>query len=126
MTGATPALSREGGTTLTRKIRSAFLGMALAAVVGGATSLAAAAASPAASPGYGFPTVAQDPTAPITVWVDAGRSAIAAAFQQDHPECPLNVETNDGGAGGSGTFQPRSRSSTRRAKAGPTLCGLGR
>ena len=40
---------------------------------------------------YGFATVAQDPTAKITVWVDADRSAIAAAFQKDHPECPLNA-----------------------------------
>jgi len=63
-------------------------------------------ASPAAT-GYGFQTVAQDPTAPITVWVDADRSAIAAAFQQDHPECPLNVETYDASAGGSGTFHTK-------------------
>ena len=44
-------------------------------------------ASPAAA-GYGFPTVAQDPTAPITVWVDADRSAIAAAFADGPPRMP--------------------------------------
>ncbi len=66
----------------------------------------AESASPAAA-GYGFQTVAQDPTAPITVWVDADRSAIAEAFQQDHPECPLNVETYDASAGGSDTFHTK-------------------
>ncbi|MFL5722551.1 MAG: hypothetical protein ACJ78H_04095, partial [Chloroflexota bacterium] len=53
---------------------------------------------------YGFPTVTQDPTAKITVWVDADRSAIAEAFQKDHPECPLAIETYDASAGGSDTF----------------------
>ncbi len=83
-----------------------FAAVVLAATASASPVATAESASPAAA-GYGFPTVAQDPTAPITVWVDAGRSAIAAAFQQDHPECPLNVETNDGGAGGSGTFQTK-------------------
>ena len=56
---------------------------------------------------YGFPTVAQDPTAKITVWVDADRSAIAKAFQTDHPECPLAFETYDASAGGSDTFHQK-------------------
>ena len=47
----------------------------------------AESASPAAA-SYGFPTVAQDPTAPITVWVDADRSAIAEAFQTGPPRMP--------------------------------------
>ena len=71
-----------------------------------ATASAPAAASAPAS-GYGFQTVAQDPTAKITVWVDADRSAIAAAFQKDHPEYPLNVETYDASAGGSDTFHQK-------------------
>jgi ABC-type glycerol-3-phosphate transport system substrate-binding protein len=56
---------------------------------------------------YGFPTVAQDPTAKITVWVDADRSAIAEAFEKDHPECPLTIETYDASAGGSDTFHTK-------------------
>src|SRR4029078_3997267 len=56
---------------------------------------------------YGFPTVAQDPTAKITVWVDADRSATAEAFQKDHPECPLTIETYDASAGGSDTFHTK-------------------
>ena len=56
---------------------------------------------------YGFTTVAQDPTAKITVWVDADRSAIAEAFEKDHPECPLNIETYDASAGGSDTFHTK-------------------
>ena len=72
-----------------------FAAVVLAATASATPVATAESASPAAA-GYGFPTVAQDPTAPITVWVDADRSAIAEAFQQDHPECPLNVETYDG------------------------------
>ena len=71
-----------------------------------ATATATASAS-ATSAGYGFPTVAQDPTSKITVWVDAARSAIAEAFQKDHAECPLNIETYDASAGGSDTFHSK-------------------
>jgi multiple sugar transport system substrate-binding protein len=69
----------------------------------------APASQPAESPsaGYGFATVAQDPTAPITVWVDADRTPITAAFKTDHPECKLNVETYDASAGGSDTFHQK-------------------
>src|SRR4249919_2671708 len=56
---------------------------------------------------YGFTTVAQDPKSKITVWVDADRSAIAEAFQKDHPECPLTLETYDASAGGSDTFHQK-------------------
>src|SRR4029078_10285664 len=71
------------------------------------TSGPSGSAGSSAGSTYGFPTVAQDPTAKITVWVDADRSAIAEAFQKDHPECPLNVETYDPSAGGSDTFHTK-------------------
>ena len=76
------------------------------------TSSAAPTSGPSGSAGsstgtYGFPTVAQDPTAKITVWVDADRSAIAEAFEKDHPECPLAIETYDASAGGSDTFHQK-------------------
>src|SRR5207342_2118059 len=76
------------------------------------TSSATPTSGPTGSAGsstgtYGFPTVAQDPTAKITVWVDADRSAIAKAFQTDHPECPLAFETYDASAGGSDTFHQK-------------------
>ena len=56
---------------------------------------------------YGFPAAEQIADSPITIWVDADRSAIAEAFKKDHPECPLNVETYDGNAGGSDTFHTK-------------------
>ena len=56
---------------------------------------------------YGFPAAEQVADSPITIWVDADRSAIAEAFKKDHPECPLNIETYDASAGGSDTFHTK-------------------
>ena len=69
--------------------RLAMFAAVVLVVTASATPVPATAesASPAAA-GYGFQTVAQDPTAPITVWVDADRSAIAAAFQTGPPRMP--------------------------------------
>ena len=44
---------------------------------------------------------------PITIWVDADRSAIVEAFKKDHPEIKVNVETYDGNAGGSDSFHTK-------------------
>ena len=67
--------------------RGAMLAAFVLVATASAAPLPATAQSggPAAA-GYGFPTVEQDPTAPITIWVDADRSAIAEAFQEDNPE----------------------------------------
>jgi multiple sugar transport system substrate-binding protein len=81
--------------------------LALTAAAAAVALPAAGAPAAAQSPGYGFSTVPQDPTAPITVWVDADRTPITVAFQTDHPECPLNVESYDASAGGSGTFHTK-------------------
>lgn len=56
---------------------------------------------------YGFETATQDPSAAITVWVDASREPAAQAFMQAHPDVPVTVETYDGGADGSGSFQTK-------------------
>jgi len=56
---------------------------------------------------YGFPTVKQDPKAPITIWVDADRSAIAEAFAKDNPDIKVNIETYDGNSGGTNSFQTK-------------------
>ncbi len=63
--------------------------------------------SSASGTSYGFDTAKQDPTAKITVWVDASRQPAADAFVKAHPEIPVNVETYDGGADGSGSFQTK-------------------
>jgi multiple sugar transport system substrate-binding protein len=56
---------------------------------------------------YGFPTVEQVKDSPITILVDADRSAIAEAFKADHPELTVNIETYDGNSGGTNSFQTK-------------------
>lgn len=68
---------------------------------------AASGSTDSAGTSYGFDTAKQDPTAPITVWVDASRQPAADAFTAAHPEIPIKVETYDGGADGSGSFQTK-------------------
>ena len=56
---------------------------------------------------YGFPTAEQVADSPITIWVDADRTAIVEAFKKDHPEIKVNLETYDGNAGGSDSFHTK-------------------
>jgi multiple sugar transport system substrate-binding protein len=56
---------------------------------------------------YGFKTVKQDASAPITVWVDSTRLDAAKAFQKAHPETKIKVVTYDGNANGSNTFKTK-------------------
>ncbi len=52
------------------------------------------------------PVLAADAT-PITIWVDATRQPAVEAFQAAHPEVPVNLVTDDGSSGASGTFQTK-------------------
>jgi multiple sugar transport system substrate-binding protein len=65
------------------------------------------AAGPGADSPYGFAVEEQDAGSPITVWVDATREPAVQAFTSAHPDIPVDVETYDGGANGSGTFQTK-------------------
>jgi len=56
---------------------------------------------------YGFPAPEQVADSPITIWVDADRTAIVEAFKTDHPEIKVNLETYDGNAGGSDSFHTK-------------------
>ncbi|MEO5535724.1 MAG: carbohydrate ABC transporter substrate-binding protein [Pseudolysinimonas sp.] len=56
---------------------------------------------------YGFPTADQVENSPITIWVDADRTAIVNAFIADHPEIKVTVETYDGNSGGSDSFHTK-------------------
>ncbi|WP_243075820.1 ABC transporter substrate-binding protein [Microbacterium sp. SS28] len=56
---------------------------------------------------YGFAAAEQVADSPITVWVDAAREPIAKAFQEENPDVEINIETYDGNAGGSGSFQTK-------------------
>ena len=64
-------------------------------------------ASESSSSPYGFTTVEQDSAAPITVWVDASRQPAVDAFEAANPDVKIEVETYDGGANGSGSFQTK-------------------
>jgi multiple sugar transport system substrate-binding protein len=78
--------------------------LALAACSSGGSSSGASGTS---SDTFGFKAAKQDPSSPITVWVDATRQPAADAFKKAHPDVPIKVETYDGGANGSGTFQTK-------------------
>lgn len=86
--------------------------LALVAGVVAASALSLTACSPASSSGggdsqYGFTAAEQDASSAITVWVDSSREPLAKAFETANPDVPINIETYDGGAGGSGSFQQK-------------------
>jgi multiple sugar transport system substrate-binding protein len=56
---------------------------------------------------YGFAAADQKKDSAITVWVDAAREPVAKAFEKANPDVKLNIETYDGNAGGSGSFQTK-------------------
>src|SRR5476651_1011170 len=56
---------------------------------------------------YGFKTAKQVKGSPITILVDADRTPIAKAFQTDHPECKASIQSYDGNAGGTNSFQTK-------------------
>ncbi|KQR86372.1 ABC transporter substrate-binding protein [Microbacterium sp. Leaf179] len=87
--------------------------LALAGGLAVVSALALSACSPGTTGGgetdsaYGFTTADQDASSAITVWVDSSREPLAQAFETANPDVALNIETYDGGAGGSGSFQQK-------------------
>jgi len=87
-----------------------LIGLSAAAA---AIALVAAGCSPSTggggtgANGYGFNAPKQDKKSSITILVDADRSAIAKAFQTDHPEYKVNIQTYDGNSGGTNSFQTK-------------------
>jgi len=79
--------------------------LALAACSSGGSS--SSPSGTASGDPYGFKTAKQDPSSAITVWVDASRQPAVDAFKKANPDVPIKVETYDGGANGSGTFQTK-------------------
>jgi multiple sugar transport system substrate-binding protein len=84
------------------------------------TTVAAAAAagllllsgcSPSASSSgegeFGFTEAEQVADSEITVWVDPSREPAVTAFEKAYPDIPVKLETYDGNAGGSGSFQSK-------------------
>lgn len=86
--------------------------LALAGGLAVVSALALSACSPSsggseADSAYGFTAAEQDPSSAITVWVDSSREPLAQAFEKANPDVKLNIETYDGGSGGSGSFQQK-------------------
>jgi ABC-type glycerol-3-phosphate transport system substrate-binding protein len=70
---------------------------------------------------YGFPQVAQDDKAEITVWVDADRSGAVKAFQKAHPDVGIKVVTYDGSANGSNSFRTKIQLFDRAGSGWPDV-----
>lgn len=91
-----------------RLLLAAAVAASLLAVTACSTSSPKDGTSGAAgSSSFGFAAAAQNTSAPITIWVDASRQPAADTFAKAHPEIPIKVETYDGGANGSGSFQTK-------------------
>lgn len=91
-----------------RRRAARLLTVAAAAAAG---LLALSGCSPDASGGgdssLGFTQAEQVADSPITVWVDASREPAVTAFQEKYPDIDVTLETYDGSAGGSGSFQSK-------------------
>jgi ABC-type glycerol-3-phosphate transport system substrate-binding protein len=101
--------SRRMGRRMDRSLALAMLAvgaLALAACGGGQSIGAKNKVADAGSP-YGFKTVAQDTSAPITVWVDSTRLPAAQAYQKAFPDKKINVVSYDGDANGSNSFKTK-------------------
>ncbi|MFV9423546.1 ABC transporter substrate-binding protein [Microbacterium sp. S1037] len=99
---------------MTQHVSRARRRLALVGGVAVASTLALTACSPSTGTSgnesdsqYGFTAAEQDPSSTITVWVDSSREPIAQAFEKANPDVKINIETYDGGSGGSGSFQQK-------------------
>ncbi|KQM82508.1 ABC transporter substrate-binding protein [Agromyces sp. Leaf222] len=91
-----------------RRRAARFLTVAAAATAGLlALSGCSADASGGGDSSLGFTQAEQVADSPITVWVDASREPAVTAFQAKYPDIEVNLETYDGNAGGSGSFQSK-------------------
>ena len=70
---------------------------------------------------YGFPQVAQDDKAEITVWVDADRSGAVDVFKKANPDVPVKVVTYDGSANGSNSFRTKMQLFDRAGSGWPDV-----
>ncbi|MFI5843058.1 ABC transporter substrate-binding protein [Catenuloplanes sp. NPDC051500] len=100
-------------TLLTALGSAGILTLALAGCGGGGDS--------AGDGAYGFPQVAQDDKATITVWVDADRTKAADAFKKANPNVPVEVVTYDGSSNGSNSFRTKMQLFDRAQEGWPDV-----
>lgn len=104
-------MTRQHSRAVLRRPRHILLAATVAASLLAVSACSGSSDEPASTDGssgaFGFDTVDQDTSAPISVWVDASRGPAVDAFEEAYPDVKLDVETYDGGADGSGSFQTR-------------------
>ncbi|GAA3454926.1 ABC transporter substrate-binding protein [Dactylosporangium matsuzakiense] len=101
------------------RLRMARLGGAAITI---ALALSGCGQSGEASAGsYGFPQVAQDDNAGITVWVDADRAAAVDAFKKANPGVKIESVTYDGSANGSNSFRTKMQLFDRAGSGWPDV-----
>ncbi|MGZ0712999.1 ABC transporter substrate-binding protein (plasmid) [Coraliomargarita sp. W4R53] len=91
---------------LTRILTTATAFVAVIALAGCSAS-SEGSDDTASDSGFGFTAAEQEAGSTITVWVDAAREPLAQAFEEANPDTPISIETYDGNAGGSGSFQTK-------------------
>ncbi|WP_433200585.1 ABC transporter substrate-binding protein [Dactylosporangium sp. CS-047395] len=70
---------------------------------------------------YGFPQVAQDDKAGITVWVDADRAGAVDAFKKANPDVKVEAVTYDGSSNGSNSFRTKMQLFDRAGSGWPDV-----
>ncbi|RZS91661.1 carbohydrate ABC transporter substrate-binding protein (CUT1 family) [Motilibacter rhizosphaerae] len=88
--------------------RLAAAGLAVTALTLAACGSGSSSGSASGGGGsYGFKQAKQSAGSGITVWIDADRSAAAAAYKAANPSDKVTVVTYDGSANGSGSFKTK-------------------
>jgi ABC-type glycerol-3-phosphate transport system substrate-binding protein len=105
--------------------RSRTLAAAVALVVGAAVALSGCAStgngSADSSAPSAFKPVAQDSSAPITVWADSTRLPDVQKYQKEHPNVKMNIVTYDGSADGSTYLQTKVQLFDRTGSGWPDV-----
>ncbi|GIF02751.1 ABC transporter substrate-binding protein [Actinoplanes siamensis] len=104
-----------------RRFRPLLTALGCAGILAVALTACAGGGSSSGAGDYGFPQVAQDDKAAITVWVDADRTKAADAFEKAHPEVPIEVVTYDGSANGSNSFRTKMQLFDRAQSGWPDV-----
>ena len=105
--------------------RNRTLAAAVALVVGAAVALSGCASTGTGSADSSAPSafkpVAQDDSAPITVWADSTRLPDVQKYQKEHPNVKMNIVTYDGSADGSTYLQTKVQLFDRTGSGWPDV-----
>jgi ABC-type glycerol-3-phosphate transport system substrate-binding protein len=102
------------------RTRSAAVGLSVVVSLAGCASAEQSTASPDAG-ATAFKPVAQDDSAPITVWTDATRLDGVKKYQAANPGVKMDIVTYDGSADGSTYLQTKVQLFDRTDKGWPDV-----